>query len=62
VPNTGEPYRQTIFVEGEYVVVQQATQLVSHQQAETRSAVERIAAFAAAARAQQLKTPWAAIR
>jgi len=36
-------------------MVQQATQLVSHQQAETRSAVERIAAFAAAARAQQLK-------
>lgn len=34
---------------------QQATQLVSHQQAEARSAVERIAAFAAAARAQQLK-------
>jgi 2-methylcitrate dehydratase PrpD len=36
-------------------MVQQATQLVSHQQAETRSAVERIGAFAAAARAQQLK-------
>jgi 2-methylcitrate dehydratase PrpD len=36
-------------------MVQQATQLVSHQQAETRSALERIAAFAAAARAQQLK-------
>jgi hypothetical protein len=31
-------------------MVQQATQLVSHQQEETRSAVERIAAFAAAAR------------
>ncbi len=36
-------------------MVQQATQLVSHQQAEACSAVERIAAFAAAARAQQLK-------
>src|SRR5882672_12140207 len=36
-------------------MVQQATQLVSHQQEEARSAVERIAAFAAAARAQQLK-------
>jgi 2-methylcitrate dehydratase len=36
-------------------MVQQATQLVSHQQAEARSAVERIAAFAAAARGQQLK-------
>ncbi len=34
---------------------QQATQLVSHQQEEARSAVERIAAFAAAARAPQLK-------
>jgi FixJ family two-component response regulator len=33
-------------------MVQQATQLVSHQQAETRSALERIAAFAAAARAK----------
>jgi len=30
---------------------QQATQLVPHQQEEARSAVERIAAFAAAARA-----------
>jgi hypothetical protein len=36
-------------------MVQQATQLVSHQQAEARSAVERIGAFAAAAQAQQLK-------
>src|SRR5467141_3813302 len=36
-------------------MVQQATQLVSHQQEEARSAVERIAAFAAAARAQELK-------
>ena len=35
-------------------MVQQATQLVSHQQAEARSAVERIAAFAAAARPKQL--------
>ncbi len=34
---------------------QQATQLVSHQHEEARSAVERIAAFAAGARAQQLK-------
>src|ERR1700755_1817786 len=36
-------------------MVQQATQLVSHQQEETRSEVERIGAFAAAAQAQQLK-------
>src|SRR6478672_6402129 len=36
-------------------MVQEATQLVSHQQAEARSAVERIGAFAAAAQAQQLK-------
>ena len=36
-------------------MVQQATQLVSHQQEEARSAVECIGAFAAAARAQQLK-------
>ncbi len=36
-------------------MVQQATQLVSHQQEEGRSAVERIGGFAAAARAQQLK-------
>jgi 2-methylcitrate dehydratase len=36
-------------------MVQQATQLVSHQHEEAHSAVERIAAFAAAARAQQLK-------
>src|SRR6478672_4753479 len=36
-------------------MVQEATQLVSHQQAEARSAVERIGAFAAAARADQLK-------
>lgn len=36
-------------------MVQQATQLVSHQQEEARSAVERIGTFAAAARAQQLK-------
>src|SRR6267143_5135022 len=36
-------------------MVQQATRLVSHQQEEARSAVGRIAAFAAAARAQQLK-------
>jgi 2-methylcitrate dehydratase len=36
-------------------MVQQATQLVSHQRAEARSAVERIAIFAAEARAQQLK-------
>ena len=36
-------------------MVQQATQLVSHPQEETRSAVERIGAFAAAAQAQQLK-------
>ena len=36
-------------------MVQQATQLVSYQQEEARSAVERIGAFAAAARAQQLK-------
>jgi hypothetical protein len=36
-------------------MVQQATQLVSHQRAEARSAVERIATFAAEARAQQLK-------
>ena len=35
-------------------MVQQATQLVSHQQAEALSAVERIAAFAAAARPKQL--------
>src|SRR6266851_5727004 len=37
-------------------MVQQATRLVSHQQEEARSAVGRIAAFAAAARAQQLKS------
>src|SRR5882762_9273399 len=36
-------------------MVQQETQLVSHQEEEARSAVERIGAFAAAARAQQLK-------
>jgi 2-methylcitrate dehydratase PrpD len=36
-------------------MVQQATQLVSHQQEEARSEVERIGAFAAAAREQQLK-------
>src|SRR6478672_12954168 len=36
-------------------MVQEATQLVSHQQAEARSAVERIGTFAAAARAQLLK-------
>ena len=36
-------------------MVQQATQLVSHPQEETRSAVEGIGAFAAAAQAQQLK-------
>ena len=36
-------------------MVQQTTQLGSHQQEAVRSAVERIAAFAAAARAQQLK-------
>jgi 2-methylcitrate dehydratase len=36
-------------------MAQQATQRVSHQQEEARSAVERIGAFAAAARAQQLK-------
>ena len=34
---------------------EQATQLVPHQREEARSAVERIAAFAAAARVQQLK-------
>src|SRR6201991_5005398 len=39
-------------------MVQQTTQLGSHQQEAVRSAVERIAAFAAAARAQQL-TPHA---
>jgi 2-methylcitrate dehydratase len=36
-------------------MVQHAAQLVSDQQEEARSAVERIAGFAAAARAQQLK-------
>src|SRR6201988_156393 len=36
-------------------MVQQTTQLGSHQQEAVRSAVERIGAFAAAARAQQLK-------
>ena len=36
-------------------MVQQATQPVSHHQEEAHSAVERIGAFAAAARARQLK-------
>ncbi len=36
-------------------MAQQATQLVSHQEEGARSAVERIAAFAAAARPEQLK-------
>ena len=43
------------FVEGNTIMVQQTTQLGSHQQEAARSAVERIAAFAVAARAQQLK-------
>jgi len=53
VPNTAKQIGTT-FVK-EYVMGQQATQLVSISRKKRAHAVERIGTFAAAARAQQLK-------